>query len=92
MPDTNAANDEEDRSALEEPEFQETQGTYYGQHRRMVYLLGSIVCLALGAAVGYLVLPDDWSTFRKLAGGGFMGLWCGYCVFAWRFLFYGTVD
>lgn len=82
----------EPSSALDDPEFQKTQGTYYGQHTKLVYVVGSIVFLAVGALVGYFVLPDDWLLWRKLAGGGFLGLWCGYCVFAWRFLFYGTVD
>lgn len=79
-------------SALEEPDFQKSQGTYYGQHKKLVYVLGTLVALAIGAGVGYLVLPDDWALYRRLGGGAFMGLWCGYCIFAWRFLFYGTVD
>ena len=82
----------EQQSALEDPEFRQTQGTYYGQHSKLVYLIGSLVSLALGGLVGWLILPEDWTLFRRIVGGAFMGLWCGYCVFAWRFLFYGTLD
>jgi hypothetical protein len=62
---------------------------WYGEHTRATYIYGTLAFLITGAIVGAIVLPADWSLIRQLAGGGIMGLWSGFCIFAWRFLFYG---
>ena len=65
---------------------------YHGQHsNRFFWILGAVLLVG-GMIGGYFVAPDDWSLWRQLLAGGMFGLWCGYCVFAWHLLFYGTVE
>lgn len=64
----------------------------YGQHKRATYIVGTMVLLILGMVVGYFVLPEEWPAWRQIAGGGMMGLWSGFCVFMWRFLFFGDAE
>lgn len=64
----------------------------YGQHTRATYVLGTVAFLVLGAGVGVLVLPEEWPLWRQIGAGGIMGLWSGFCIFMWRFLFFGDAE
>lgn len=79
---------------MNEPETeQSTQPELgYGQHTRRAYIIGTVVFLLAGIVVGQFVLPVEWPMWRQLAAGAVMGLWCGFCIFMWRFLFFGDAE
>jgi len=64
----------------------------YGQHNKRTYYIGTAVFFVAGVIVGQFVLPEEWPLWRELAAGGVMGLWCGFCIFMWRFLFFGDAE
>lgn len=45
-----------------------------------------LVCIALGAWVGYAMLSHDWSAPRRLAGGAIAGGGCWLLVMAGRIM------
>ncbi|MFN7142921.1 MAG: hypothetical protein ACK4YP_04040 [Myxococcota bacterium] len=36
-----------------------------------------VLCTAIGAACGHLLITADWADTRKLLVGAALGLWCG---------------
>lgn len=61
---------------------------FYANHSKAFYVGLPVVVAIVSGVVGVLYLPEDWSAFRRLAGGVFGGLWCAYCVFMWHYIFY----
>jgi hypothetical protein len=43
-------------------------------------------CTLLGVSMGFLFLPDDWTSLRKIAGGGVAGAGFGLIITAPRII------
>ena len=43
-------------------------------------------CVLAGVAVGLVVLPEEWTTLRKIAGGAVAGAGCGLIIAAPRII------
>jgi hypothetical protein len=65
---------------------------WHGQHTRRFYVIGAIVLSGGGAIAGALIGPaTGWPVPRSMLAGVLMGLWCGFCVYAWHTLV-GTIE
>ena len=66
-------------------------GPMHGEHTRRFYVIGATILIVAGMIGGYLLGPDDWHIARSMFAGAMVGLWSGFCVFAWHMLL-GTIE